>query len=103
MTKASERLRDEDASWGLTRIEYSLREKQRVRDRNRARRAAYLQTIKIRERNDKGQFVSPEPVDNVMPFRLKAKDIQDLGIIAVPNKYTNISLPFVSILHGEMR
>jgi hypothetical protein len=110
------RLSDE-SEWGLTRIEYALRDRQRVRDKQRKRRAEYLQKVAVRERNEKGQFVGPEPVDNPTIWRLKGEDIQELGIIAVRGStkhYTNgtrggrigetetvVSLPFVSILHGS--
>jgi hypothetical protein len=109
------RLRDE-SEWGLTRIEYALRDKQRLRERQRQRRAQYLQNVKVRERNEKGRFVGPPPVDNSPVWRLKGEDIQELGIIAVRSMiklYTNgtrggrphdaetvVSLPHVSILHG---
>lgn len=97
----SERLRDTNEDWGLSIVDNAklARIRQRDRDRKRAQRAL----MKLRA----PPIVCELPVDNYhckpKPFRLKAQDIQDLGIIAVPNKYTNISLPFVSILHGEMR
>ena len=112
------RLKDDDTEWGLTRIEYALREKQRVREKQRQRRAQYLQKVEVRERNEKGRFVGPKPVDNPPIWRLKGKDIQELGIIAVRGAikhYTNgtrggrigeeetsISLPYVSMLHGKL-
>jgi hypothetical protein len=114
---ALERLRDDDAPWGLTRIEYALREKQIAREKRRQRRAQYLQKVAVRQRNEKGHFVAAQPEDNPTMWRLKGEDIQELGIIAVRGSakhYTNgtrggrigetetvVSLPYVSLLHGK--
>lgn len=110
------RLNDE-SEWGLTRIEYALRDKQLLRERQRQRRAQYLQNVKVRERTEKGRFVGPPPVDNLPVWRLKGEDIQELGIIAVRSMVkhytngtrggrigeaeTNVTLPWVSILNGK--
>lgn len=95
--KTLERLKDDDLEWGLTRIEYGLIARQKRIAATRARRAQYLQRVAIRERNDKGQFIGPSPVENPAIWRVQAQDVQELGIIAVSGE---ISLPFISILHG---
>lgn len=110
----SERLRDTPDGWGLSIVDNArlARMRQRDRDRKRARRLI----LKL-----KAPPIFPdEPVDNLcITWRLTGQDVQDLGIIAyrkyVPNRTALglpltakgegdwISLPWVSILHGEMR
>ena len=107
----SERLRDTNEDWGLSPAEYARREKIRMRDRmkKRAQRA--------RMKMEPPPLV---PVDNIVQklvtFRLKGKDVQELGIIAVVSKVSlrpdpmshgynrlpvPMSLPYVSILYGH--
>jgi hypothetical protein len=105
-----ERLRDSNENWGLSPTEYAQREKTRLRERMKKR----LQRARIK--------VMPPPmlreqlVEKHTMFRLKGQDIQELGIIAVVASMVKrqnpiarwrepilvpMSLPFVSLLHGE--
>ena len=104
----SERLRDSNENWGLSTAEYARREKLRLRERMRKRmQRAQIKTVQTR---------LEQPVEKYSTFRLKGKDIQELGIIGVVTKVVKrqnpisryrdpimvpMSLPFVSLLYGQ--
>ncbi len=90
-----DRLRDDDAPWGPTRIEYARREQLRLRARDKKRAQ--------RKRGAEGRFVAaPKPAPAVIG---KVWAVQSFwGLSAVTVCYRDavpMSLPFVSILHGS--
>jgi len=108
----AERLRDTNENWGLSQAEYARREKKKLRDRMRLRQ----------QRANTKMIIPPmiykQPVEKFTTFRLKGQDVQELGIVAVVASMVKrqnpiarwrdpilvpMSLPFVSILHGEKR
>jgi hypothetical protein len=114
-----DRLRDDDGPWGKSRVEYALQDRRKNRDLIRARRSRYLNTVKIRERDEKGMFVASEPVDNPSIWALKSQEGQELGIIAIAGSAVDrrrgsttaptlesriaVSLPYVTFLYGSLR
>lgn len=95
------RLRDQNEDWGLSPIENLQRDRRRYQDMMKKR--AKRERLKLAP----PPMICEQPVDNAhryqRAFQLKAQDIQELGIFAVRNKLTNISLPFVSLIHGKIR
>lgn len=106
------RLKDNNEDWGLSITDNAklARVRQRDRDRKRAQRAI----LKMRA----PPLVPDYPQETHSVFRLKAQDIQCLGILAyrkyIPNRVALglpmtakgegdwVSLPYVSILDSKM-
>lgn len=110
-----ERLRDEDESWGLTRIEFGFRARKMEQERRREMRSQYLlRNIVVRDRNERGRFIAA-PLN--LPVGGKIWPVESYpGLIAFTERHerecslqtsrkgtatirTRVSLPFVSIQH----
>lgn len=94
----NERLRDEDRSWGMTRIEFANLEKRRIKAREKKRRQ------RARQRNEAGRFVANAPPlvpaigEVFMTAHGRAYRVDGSYICGGGTAHTSITLPFVSIL-----
>lgn len=103
-----ERLRDEDESWGLTRIEAAQVEKRRLRQREKKRRAAAART-----RSERGLFIASQPAlapvlgefwqtaDGFKAYTESAPRILVWGL-SHRTVGTLVSLPFISMQHRRV-
>jgi hypothetical protein len=106
-----ERLTENEAEWGLTRIEFGLLERRKEQARRRAMRSRYLaQNVAPRERNEHGRFIAlPLPAasiagavwDTTEGIRAYTEKEPRILVWGLSHRMvvTRVSLPYVSIQH----